>query len=92
MRVDEKRLRMRVFVKTFLYLKGGKWTAKELAEHMNACGVGIKMGVNPNELARDLFKVIQRNKTTNGFMKGLSYEKTTTGRGGVYYLEKRGDC
>ena len=92
MRLEEKRLRMRIFVKTFLYLKGGKWTAKELAAYMNDCGVGIRMGVNSNELARDLFNVIQRNKTTNGFMKGLAYEKTNTGKGGVYYLEKRGDC
>jgi len=91
MRLEEKRLRMRVFTKAFLFLKGGKYSAKEIAEAMNECGIGLRMGTNSNEVARDLHNVIRNNKSTKGFMRGLAFEKGKDGRGGLYYLEKKGD-
>ena len=87
MNTREKRLKMRVFIKTFLYLnRGKKYTAKELAAKLNETNIGIRDGVLANELAAELQKTIKVDGQTTGFLKDLCYERVKSR--GVYYLKE----
>lgn len=80
---NAQRSKLKVFVKTYLYLKG-KATTKELTIAVNECDIGLNIGITSSEMGRFLMSLTYRKN--KNYMGTLKYEKNPK-NARVYYLE-----
>lgn len=80
---QDQRLKIKVFVKTYLSLKG-QATSKELATYINELDVGLNDGITSGEMGR-LLKAAM-DTTHKHFLSNLDFKTSSKGR--VYFLKK----